>query len=113
MALGNVIGSNICNIALVLGFAALIRPIIIGKQILKREMPILIIATLVFLAMLAGVGNEAGLMRWEGAVLAFGILVYVITSFLKAKKEGCEDSDEFSSEDVDCARKAGTGKIVW
>jgi len=112
MALGNIIGSNICNIALVLGFAALIRPLTVTKQIVSREMPILIIATFVFLAMLLGIGNSAGLTQWEGGILVIGILTYVITSFLKAKKDGCEESDEFSSEDVESAKKAGAGKMV-
>lgn len=112
MALGNIIGSNICNIALVLGFAALITPIVISKQIVKRELPILIVATLIFLAMLIGVGNPVGLQRWEGGVLLAGIVVYVVSSFLKSRKEGAADSDEFSSEDIAAAKQAGAGKLI-
>jgi len=42
LAIGNVIGSNIANIALVLGFAALIAPILVTSSILKRELPLLL-----------------------------------------------------------------------
>ena len=112
MALGNIIGSNICNIALVLGFAALITPIVISKQIIKRELPILIVATLVFLAMLIGLGNPEGLQRWEGGVLFAGILLYVVSSFLKSRKEGKDDSNEFSAEDIEAVKQAGVGKFL-
>ena len=52
IAVGNVIGSNICNIALMLGIAALIRPLAVGSQLVKRELPILCLVSAVFVWML-------------------------------------------------------------
>ena len=52
IALGNVVGSNFCNIALVLGLSAVINPMKIKKSIVKREIPISILAT-VFLIIFA------------------------------------------------------------
>ena len=52
ISLGNVIGSNICNIGLVLAVAALMTPIVTHAQILKRELPLLIGVSLVFIVML-------------------------------------------------------------
>ncbi|MBT7215977.1 MAG: sodium:calcium antiporter, partial [Verrucomicrobia bacterium] len=49
MAIGNVVGSNICNIALVLGVGAMIFPLAIQPQVVRREMPVLLGATLIFL----------------------------------------------------------------
>jgi len=50
-AFGTIIGSNICNIALILGVGALIRPIKIHRQIVRREVPVLLVASVVFVLM--------------------------------------------------------------
>ena len=80
-ALGNVIGSNICNIALVLGVGALLYPIAIEKKLVKREVPVLILVTLGFvLAMENGV-----ISRLEGILCLVGILVYTFWTLRTAK----------------------------
>lgn len=116
MALGNIIGSNICNIALVLGLAAIIRPISIDKQIIRREIPILVLATGGFILFLLALGKENGraaIVQWEGAILFAGIIIYVVSSFIKARKEGLNDSDEFSPDDVESAKKSGAGRFFF
>jgi cation:H+ antiporter len=55
LALGNAFGSNICNIALVLGLASVIRPITVQAQVLRRELPILALVTAI-----------VGLLIWGG-----------------------------------------------
>ncbi len=115
LALGNIIGSNICNIALILGVGALIRPIVIDKQIIRREMPILVGASVVFIIMLIGAGTstgQAGILRWEGVILVVGILTYVISSFIKSKNEPTQESDDFSAEDIKEAQSAGFAKMM-
>ncbi|MEM7015306.1 MAG: sodium:calcium antiporter, partial [Verrucomicrobiota bacterium] len=52
-AIGNVVGSNICNIALMLGIAAVIRPLGVHKQLFKRDLPLLVVASIVFIYMLS------------------------------------------------------------
>jgi cation:H+ antiporter len=96
-AVGNVVGSNICNIALILGLSALIRPLAIKRQIVVREMPILLGASLILIAMLW----DRELARWEGAVLTLGIVVYVVTSLRLAKDAGRELKEEFAEEFVE------------
>ncbi len=109
VALGNIIGSNICNIALILGVGALMRPIVIHKQIIKREVPILLVASVVFILSLL----DGQIQRWEGVVMALGIVIYVISSLKMAGSEsqeaGCE---EFSEEEVAEAVKGGTGRVM-
>jgi len=109
VALGNIIGSNICNIALILGVGALIKPIVIHKQVIKREMPILLIATAVFIGMMFS-GKE--ISRWEGGLLLAGVIIYVAASFIQSKKENSEESDEFSADEVAEARKAGPKELA-
>jgi cation:H+ antiporter len=69
MAIGNALGSNITNITLVLGVSALIAPLDVHSRIIKQELPILLLATLVAFALL--LDNHLG--RFDGFVL-FGLL---------------------------------------
>ena len=82
IALGNVIGSNIFNVALILGVAALIRPVVIHSQLIRREMPILLGCSLIFMLMM----GDKIIHRWEGWVLILGILIYVVSSIVLAKR---------------------------
>ena len=89
IAIGNVVGSNICNILLVLGCSVIISPIILKKDILKSEYPIMfgvsIIATIFVL--LFSLNGSYAILRWEGAILVAGIIAYVTFLILKSKKE--------------------------
>jgi cation:H+ antiporter len=93
-SLGNVVGSNICNLALVLGVSALIRPLVIRGQIVKREMPILIVASIALIAIVA----DGYVAWWEGLLLALGIIVYVVTSLRLARTVSPEIAKEFEDE---------------
>lgn len=109
IALGNIVGSNICNIALILGAGALIRPITVHAQILRREMPLLLLASVVFVAMLW----DGTIARWEAGILAAGIVVYVVASIRMARKEpNAEVFDEFREEDIREMQKAGAGRLA-
>lgn len=65
MAIGNALGSNITNITLVLGVAALIAPLDVHSRIIKKELPILLIATLMALALL----RDSTLSQFDGFIL--------------------------------------------
>ena len=68
IAIGNVIGSNIANIALILGLAAIIRPLLIHKSLLRMDVPLMIGITLA--ASMFIINDSIG--RIEGAILFFG-----------------------------------------
>ena len=72
IAIGNVVGSNICNIALILGVCALVSPLSASAQIIRREIPIMIGVSVLLAAMLW----DEQLSRLEGGVLFAGIVVY-------------------------------------
>lgn len=108
-ALGNVVGSNICNLALVLGIAALIKPFGIHKQVLKREMPILIGATVVFILMLW----DGGIARWEGGLLAAGVVLYTISSIRRGQRGEEVDTDlDMTEEEIAALKKEGKGLVL-
>lgn len=82
VAIGNVIGSNICNILLVLGFSVVFTPIVVKKSVCKREIPILLAVTAmtVLFVSLFGLGSPIGnfaITRWEGIILVVCIFAYI------------------------------------
>jgi cation:H+ antiporter len=83
IVVGNVVGSNICNIALILGVAALISPMQVKTQVIKREIPLMIIITVVFLLVLI----DGSISRWEGAMFVIGIIAYIFLSYLYVRKD--------------------------
>ena len=99
VAIGNVVGSNICNILLVLGFSAIFTPILIKKSTLKKEFPILIGVSLllVIFGIFFGVGTMTGnyaILRWEGIIFVILIIAYMIYLVIDAKRHPTEDNQE-------------------
>ena len=82
IALGNVLGSNIFNIAVVLGIAAILKPIEIEKEVVLVQVPIMIGVTLL-LVILGWIGNEFS--RIDGAILFFGVILYTVFSFYRSR----------------------------
>ena len=107
MALGNVIGSNICNIGLVLGVSAFICVLQVKSALLLRDLPILLISTVVFSAMLW----NGVIGRVEGIALFTVILAYTIFQLVLAKKEKNPEVLAEFIEEYDPA--AANEKAVW
>ena len=86
IAIGNIIGSNIANIGLILGIAAIVLPLKVEKVILKRELPLMIgiSAGLYFMAIDRKIGFVDGLFLFTGIILFIGYQIY---STLNSKKE--------------------------
>jgi cation:H+ antiporter len=87
IAIGNVIGSNLCNTALIVGLCALIRPIDVRSSILRRELPICLAATLGVLALC--LDNQ--LTRGDATLLALGFGGFMIW-MLRAALSGQADA---------------------
>jgi cation:H+ antiporter len=82
LALGNVVGSNIANIALILGIAALIAPIAVQAQVVRMDAPLLVVVSVGFI----GLVWDGGLSRGNGVVLTAGILAYVFYTLHMAQR---------------------------
>lgn len=87
IALGNVIGSNIANLGLVLGLTALLKPLMIKRSLIKKEIPFMIIVTIAVYLM--ALNKVLGLI--EGAALLFGLLVFILYSLKTGKPEDSQD----------------------
>ncbi len=101
LAVGNAIGSNITNIALVLGTTAVIVPLSVHSSILKREYPLLIAATLLAVVLMA---TDNALSTVDGILmllLLFGLMSWMVHQALKQKRENANGStkvDPLSAE---------------
>ncbi len=83
IAVGNVIGSNICNIALVLGLSAMFNPIKSDPVVVRRDIPIMLAISTYLLVL----SMNSKLDRIEGATLFCGIILYTFMNYSMAKKE--------------------------
>src|SRR6056297_522027 len=83
IAVGNVVGSNICNIALVLGSAAVIMPIIANRSVIRRDIP-LMLGISVYLLILS---MDSHISRIEGMTLFGGVILYTIFNYYISIKE--------------------------
>ena len=86
ICIGNVVGSNICNVALILGLSALISPLAVNAELFKRDLPIMIFASgaLMIVCLFCG-----GIGRIVGLLFTIGIVVYTIVG-VKSAPEKCE-----------------------
>ncbi len=84
LALGNVIGSNIANIALVLGATALIAPLAIDKDFFKFNWPwMMVFSILLYILLLSG----NNLVRWEGLALLVLLIIFIILLLRRARNK--------------------------
>ena len=90
VAMGNVVGSNICNIALILGLSALIAPLPINRKLLKLDMPLMMGASVVLLLFYL---LNNGVNRWQGIIFFLGVLAYTVWSIYSSRKEGVSEDD--------------------
>lgn len=101
ISVGNVVGSNICNIGLILGLSALITPIATSSQIVRIDIPIMIGVTVVSLAFLGD--STVGFM--EGAIFFGLLIVYVIFSIRLARVSKGDALDQEFSEEVRVSKR--------
>jgi len=93
VSVGNVVGSNTFNIAVILALTALIKPIRVGLSAVKRDLGVAIGASLLLLLPL-GLGGV--IPRWLGAVMFLGLVVYLVSAYQKDRR--AKPSDEALAE---------------
>ncbi len=97
IALGNVVGSNICNILLILGLSALAAPLMVSRQVVRLEVPIMIGVSVLMVLM----ALDGRIARWEGAVLFVGAIVYTVWAVLRSRRENRQGDDApISAEEI-------------
>jgi cation:H+ antiporter len=88
--LGNIIGSNIANVGMVIGIAAIIVPLAVSKSVLKKEIPIMLGVSV--LLILISIDGE--ISQYDGILLLAGLGVFAYYTFKDAMKQRAENKEE-------------------
>ena len=110
IGVGNIIGSNVANISLVLAAAAVVRTIPVDSSVLRREVPISVASVLVFALLVQG-----EITRFEGGVFAgliLAFLVFVLRSSSSTDGSFAGDIGEFVGDEPVVVEKAATRALV-
>ncbi|MCB0155216.1 MAG: calcium/sodium antiporter [Anaerolineae bacterium] len=107
IAIGNVVGSNIANVLLILGLSAAIAPLVVAQQLIRLEIPLMI-----GLSGLVWVMGRDGRLSWlDGLILASGAVAYTVFAIYQSRKESRAIQEEYTQEFGETAAKTPT-KIV-
>jgi cation:H+ antiporter len=83
IAIGNVVGSNVFNILLIVGLCALVMPLVISWRLVRIEVPLMIgVSILLWVFVLDGT-----IARWEAAILFAGVIAYTVWAIRASRKE--------------------------
>ena len=95
LSIGNVVGSNIANVLFILGLTALIAPLLVSRQIIRLDVPIMIGASLLTWAL----AWDGSLSRLDGALLFAGIVAYTAFLIISSRRDKTAAADdEFATE---------------
>jgi len=92
IAVGNVVGSNIFNVLLILGVSALIAPLVVHSQLIRQEVPIMIGASLLLVVTIL----DGRLGRLDAALLVVLLAAYMVFLVLQSRAESAEIRDEYA-----------------
>ncbi|WP_456269167.1 calcium/sodium antiporter [Kushneria sp. AK178] len=106
LALGNVVGSNIANVLLILGLTAMVAPLIVSRQLIRLDVPILIVAGLLVWAL----GANGVLSRLDGALLFTCIVTYTLYMVISSLRESRKES---ASENPDAEPAPSRAPMAW
>lgn len=94
IAVGNVVGSNIFNMLVIIGLSAIITPLVVHQQLVRLDVPLLIGVSLLTWWMVAN-----GVMsRWEGVILFVGLVAYLVFLVRQSRRESVEVQEEYKAE---------------
>ena len=97
ISVGNVVGSNIANISLVLGLTALLAPVVINRTSIVQDWPVMMISTLACAYFMA----DLKIVRSEGIVLFVLLLIFMAYLFFKSSKD---KEDDQTTSDVEAIK---------
>ncbi|MBU0600856.1 MAG: calcium/sodium antiporter [Gammaproteobacteria bacterium] len=92
MAVANVVGSNILNVLLILGLSALITPLLVDRQLIRQEVPIMIGVTLLFTVLTL----DGGISRGEGMLFVALLIVYTAFLIVQSRRQSREQQDDYA-----------------
>ncbi len=107
IAVGNVVGSNIFNVLFILGASALIVPLVVNMQLIRQEVPIMIGASLLLLAL----GLDGTLSVWDGAFLFVLLVAYTVFLIVQSRRQTKASQDEYAEANPAAAPGAWDSRL--
>ena len=105
VAIGNVVGSNIANLGLIVGIAALMAPMAVASKLVRHDMPVMLGAMALLVVFLL----DGTLARWEGALLLAGAVVYTVDGIRSSRREVREAREALPPEVQEAMAEANSG----
>lgn len=105
LALGNVIGSNICNIALILGTSALILPLVVSPNTLRKEYSIMMIVMVLFYLM----ALDGVISQLDGLMLVSGLVAFMVFLVIDCKRH----AQQINTEELPDFERKDLSASVW
>ncbi|MEX0778480.1 MAG: calcium/sodium antiporter [Balneolales bacterium] len=94
LAVGNVVGSNIFNVLFILGLSALITPLVVSKQLVRSDVPVMVVLSFVVLVL----SLNGSFSRTEGFLLIGGLIVYFWYLFYQSQEESVKSKNNLQTE---------------
>lgn len=105
ISIGNIVGSNICNLALILGLCAVITPLRVNRALFRLDVPLMILSSI---ALAVFYWFSTGVARWQALIFFFGIIAYTVWSVYGSKREARRNPELVREAE----EAIGTGKAV-
>ena len=103
LILGNVVGSNISNIGMVIGISAIISPLIVSKATTRKEVPIMIGVMLLLVA----ISVDGEISQYDGALLIAGLIAFTVYTLSRAKKERKQEEEDPTAQKSSIPKAVG------
>lgn len=108
IAIGNVVGSNIANILLILGSSAAVAPLIVSRQLVRLDAPLM--TGLSFLVLLMGLDGRLG--QFDGIILCIGAIAYTFFTVYQGYRESQNSTEESTQAQRDRRSRQGIKQIA-
>jgi cation:H+ antiporter len=110
LAIGNIAGSNIFNIAVILGISAMLCPLSVHLQVIRLDMPVMLVSS-VFFSIFCLTGGS--LDRWEGALLFTAVVAYTVFLVRMSRRESAVLKSSVTDESTIPTTGEGGSQRVW
>ena len=94
VAVGNVVGSNVANLGLIVGLAAVLSPMAVNRTLVRFDVPVMLVSMVLLVVFL----TDQTLARWEGGFLATGAILYTVWKIRTSRREVREQKEALSPE---------------
>jgi len=112
LAIGNVMGSNLANIGLILGLTAIVRPLDVQSRVVWREMPLMLLVT----AVIYPLASDLRLDRADGVILLMALFGYLLFVFQSVEQEAPEilgEYEEFMKASSNVRATVHLPDVMW